>query len=122
VDPRKFDEMARRLAWTLPRRAVVEGSAAAGVLTWLGFDESVFGKRKRKRKPKSKACTANGKPCGKGKKGKKLTPCSKCCSGYNITTRSKKMKCACRPDGHGCSTDSQCCASSCDQGVCGALS
>jgi hypothetical protein len=122
VDSRRFDEMARWLARTLPRRTVVEGSTAAGVLSWLGFDESIRGERKRQRKPKAKACLPNGKPCGKGKKGKKLTPCSKCCSGNNITTRSKKKKCACRPDGMTCTTPSQCCAGICFDGLCGAVS
>src|SRR5688500_17894265 len=114
--------MARWLARTLPRRTVVEGSTAAGVLSWLGFDESIRGERKRQRKPKAKACLPNGKPCGKGKKGEKLTPCSKCCSGNNITTRSKKKKCACRPDGMTCTTPSQCCAGICFDRLCGAVS
>ena len=114
--------MARWLARTLPRRTMVEGSAAAGVLTWLGFDESILGARKRTPKPKVKACLPNGKPCGKGKKGKKLTPCSKCCSGYTITTRSKKKKCACRPDGSNCTRNDQCCALVCIDRHCGAMS
>jgi hypothetical protein len=64
-------------------------------------------------------CTRNGRRCGNGKN---LRPCSRCCSGFNITTRSKKKKCACKPDGNRCRRPSECCAGVCDQGVCGALS
>jgi hypothetical protein len=64
-------------------------------------------------------CLRNGQRCGKGKN---LRPCSRCCSGFNITTRSRKKKCACKPDGNRCRRSSECCAGVCDQDVCGALS
>jgi hypothetical protein len=67
----------------------------------------------------AEGCTRSGKKCGEGKK---LKPCSKCCTGYNITTRSKKKKCACRPDGIRCTQDAQCCAGVCFDRLCGALS
>ena len=121
MDPRRFDEMARRMARTLPRRTVIEGSAGAWLWTLLSRDARVVGKRKRKRKRKTdeKACTSNGKKCGRERN---LRSCAKCCSGYAITTRSKKSKCACRPDGERCTRDDQCCALVCFDRQCGATS
>ena len=111
--------MARRLAQTLPRRTVIEGSAGAWVLAALRRDQSGLAEGKRTRRGRVAACTRNGKTCGRGRK---LTPCAKCCSGFNVTTRSKKKKCACRPDGMDCNTPAQCCAGICSDRICGALS
>ncbi|MCD6030171.1 MAG: hypothetical protein K0S78_2345 [Thermomicrobiales bacterium] len=152
MDPRRFDEVARRLARLLSRRSVVGGSLGAWLLAGYAVGDDALARRRQARHrrqrrrrderrnddahaPKERAveqprrrwargvraeaCTRSGKKCGKGKK---LKPCSKCCTGYNITTRSKKKKCACRPDGMTCTTPSQCCAGICFDRLCGAVS
>ncbi len=131
---------------------MVEGSLGSWMLAMLGFGETALARPRndrnrrqrrsdnRRRKYRShrpadqqasphadqsqrgvqaEGCTRSGKKCGKGKK---LKPCSNCCTGYNITTRSKKKKCACRPDGIRCTQDAQCCAGVCFDRLCGALS
>ena len=141
MDPNRFDEVARRLAKMLSRRSMVGGSTGASLVGLIGVAQEALGRRRRRRNQRQRrggnrtrdphtdtrriraeACTPNGKPCGKAKKGKKVKSCSLCCSGFNITTRSKKKKCACRPDGQRCTEGAHCCAGICDQRVCGALS
>ena len=141
MDPNRFDDVTRRLARMLSRRSLVEGSAGVSLAGLFGVAQETLARRKRARNRRQRrgtdrdrilragardiraeACTPNGKPCGKAKKGKKLKSCSLCCSGFNITTRSKKKKCACRPDGQRCTEDAHCCAGICGQRVCGALS
>jgi hypothetical protein len=89
------------------------------VLAALRLDPSGFAKGRRSRHVRVEACTRNGKKCGRGRK---LQPCSKCCSGFTITTRSKKKKCACRPDGASCTQNTHCCAEVCFDRHCGATS
>jgi len=109
MEPHKFDGIVRRLSRTLSRRSLVVGGFAAAVLTAAEWDEDV-----RAKKAKQEDCLATGKRCG----GKRHRPCRKCCQRYSITLSGGGKKCACRPDGQGCSNAAQCCSGNCQSNVC----
>jgi hypothetical protein len=151
MDPGRFDEIVRRLSHAISRRSVVGTTVGATVLSALNLaGDALARKRTRRRGAKrendvaagdrgdgnarekvrrerergadssqeveAEACLPNGRRCG----GRRRRPCRRCCTNYAVG--SKRKRCACRPDGHDCSRDSQCCAGVCDQRTCGPLS
>lgn len=133
MDAGDFDTLVRALAAGVSRRNAVAGAVAAAstaVATGAarkrrrgGDAASRDGRRDGDEAPsgggsEEDRCIDNGKRCGKGKG---LKPCKRCCSGRSVETGKrgkKRRRCACRPDGAGCTSDAQCCAGACTGGIC----
>lgn len=110
MDPRTFDGMIRQLSRALSRRSLVGGSLGAAVLTAVGLVGDTHAKKSR-----AEDCLPPGQRCGTRKKD---PPCRKCCQGYHVENSNGAKKCACRPNGVECNNSSQCCAGTCEGGLC----
>lgn len=66
-------------------------------------------------------CLGDGQRCGKGsgKRGKKDTPCTGCCSKHASPRSQGPQRCACKPDKMACANNAQCCGGRCIGGQCG---
>ncbi len=103
MDPRRFEELSRRVGAAASRRAamrVLAGAVAAPVLGRLGTEEAAAGLPIVNCKPPGKKCDKN----------------QKCCS-----TRCKKNRCSCSKKGRPCWAPLEgalCCSQRCKGGKC----
>jgi hypothetical protein len=107
MEETRFDEMATTLAISRSRRGalyLLMGSAVA----LLGTDAQAASDRRRKTRQQPR-CVPAGKTIRR-KQGRR------CCELLGVESPTKGF--CCRPNGSGCSSDSQCCLGVCSAGVC----
>lgn len=109
MDPRRFEELSRRIGAATDRRAAVRALAAAAVapvLLRLGANEAEAGLPIVGCKPPGKRCK-NGKGSGRSQR---------CCSG-----KCRRGICTCRKKGKSCWAPLEgalCCSGRCQSGKC----
>ena len=111
MDHDRFDDLARRWAGGVSRRAVLKGAAGGVLAAALGI---VGGGDGYAQEVGAAACSPIGTRCGR----KRQPSCNTCCTGFTSRQRNGQRRCACRPDFKRCNRNDQCCSGICQAKPC----